>query len=114
MILYALVAGKLPFDDDNWKVVLKKVKKGVYDMPTCIPEDIQGLIKKMLVKNPDERISIADIRKHSWYTSNSNVTTAETVTCIEKVFNIFFCCTNLISSKQTKFYTYKDQYRSQC
>merc|ERR1712137_1518755 len=75
VILYALVAGKLPFDDNDLGVVLQKVKKGVYETPSGVSDEIQDLMAKMLVVSPEERISIEDIREHAWY--KQNITSVE-------------------------------------
>jgi len=77
VILYALVAGKLPFDDNDLVTVLEKVKEGVYETPACIPADIQDLISKILVVNPGERFTIEQIREHAWY--KENIGTSATV-----------------------------------
>ena len=69
VILFALVTGKLPFDDENIRRLLSKVKSGVFNMPGYLPLDLQDLIKRMLTVDPIERISIEEIKKHPWYTS---------------------------------------------
>merc|ERR1712137_1476901 len=69
VILYALVSGKLPFDNENIRVLLGKVKSGVYTMPPFLHKDVQDLISRMLVVDPAKRISMDEIRSHPWYTS---------------------------------------------
>lgn len=69
VILFALVTGKLPFDDENIRKLLTKVKSGVFTMPPYLHRDIQDLISKMLTVNPEERISIEEIKKHPWFNS---------------------------------------------
>merc|ERR1712137_39407 len=71
VILYALVSGKLPFDNENIRVLLGKVKSGIYTMPAFLPNEIQDLISKMLVVDPKKRITIENIRNHPWYKSNT-------------------------------------------
>ena len=83
VILYALVSGKLPFDNENIRVLLGKVKSGVYTMPPFLHKDVQDLISRMLVVDPAKRISMDEIRSHPWYTSR-DVRTEETKR-IEKV-----------------------------
>jgi BR serine/threonine kinase len=83
VILFALVTGKLPFDDENIRRLLSKVKSGVFSMPSYLPPDLQDLIKRMLTVNPSERISIAEIKEHPWYNSfmhlDSNIPTLPTL-----------------------------------
>lgn len=69
VILYALVSGKLPFDDKDIRRLLAKVKLGTYTMHPVIPKDIQDLISKLLVVNPNERATIQEIKAHPWYQS---------------------------------------------
>ena len=69
VILYALVSGKLPFDNENIRVLLGKVKTGVFTMPAFLPREIQDLISKMLVVDPKKRITMDGIRNHPWYKS---------------------------------------------
>eukprot|EP01098_Paradermamoeba_levis_P010203 TRINITY_DN4293_c0_g3_i1.p1 TRINITY_DN4293_c0_g3~~TRINITY_DN4293_c0_g3_i1.p1 ORF type:complete len:157 (+),score=46.69 TRINITY_DN4293_c0_g3_i1:136-606(+) len=73
VILYALVTGKLPFDDDNTRKLLMKVKSGVFAMPQSLGKELQDLISKMLTVDPEQRIQITDILKHPWF-SNTGYT----------------------------------------
>jgi len=59
--------GKLPFDDENIRKLLHKVKSGVFTMPQFLNRDLQDLISKMLTVDPEQRISIHDVRTHPWY-----------------------------------------------
>ena len=67
VILYALLTGNLPFDDENIRKLLQKVKTGIFTVPEYIPKDASDLIKRMLVVNPESRIKIEDIQKHPWF-----------------------------------------------
>ncbi|RPD64436.1 Pkinase-domain-containing protein [Lentinus tigrinus ALCF2SS1-7] len=69
VILYALLAGRLPFDDENLPTLLEKVKLGKFTMPTDIDDRAKDLIRRMLEKNVKKRITIAEILKHPFYTS---------------------------------------------
>jgi serine/threonine protein kinase len=68
VILYALLTGNLPFDDENIRKLLQKVKSGVYVIPDTVPRDAADLIRKMLVLNPAKRITIKEIEQHPWFT----------------------------------------------
>lgn len=67
VILYAILTGNLPFDDDNIRKLLQKVKTGIYVIPDYVPEDAADLIRKMLVVAPEKRIKIAEIEQHPWF-----------------------------------------------
>ncbi|KAF2074122.1 hypothetical protein CYY_004564 [Polysphondylium violaceum] len=72
VILYALLTGKLPFDDENIRRLLNKVKNGAFSMPPYIHKDAQDLLTRMLIVDPSKRISIKEIKQHPWFTSNNN------------------------------------------
>lgn len=67
VILYALLAGCLPFDDENTRRLLQKVKSGVFTMHNAIPQGPADLIKRMLVINPADRITLDEIKRHPWF-----------------------------------------------
>jgi len=69
IILYALLTGNLPFDDENIRRLLSKVKTGVYYMPEYLSSDAKNLISRMLVVDPAKRIKMSEIMKHPWFTS---------------------------------------------
>lgn len=71
VILYALITGSLPFDDDHLPSLLQKVIKGHYFTPPWVPEDIADLISKMLVVDPHKRLPMAHIKFHRAYRGTS-------------------------------------------
>ncbi|XP_070976600.1 serine/threonine-protein kinase BRSK2-like isoform X2 [Oncorhynchus clarkii lewisi] len=72
VILFALLVGALPFDHDNLRQLLEKVKSGVFHMPHFIPPDCQALLKGMIEVDPDKRLKLEAVQKHSWYQSGRN------------------------------------------
>jgi len=67
VILYSLVCGMLPFDDDNPIFLFRQIKSGQYpDPPQNLSEECRMLLKSMLTVDPKQRITINDIRKHPW------------------------------------------------
>ncbi|KAH9893476.1 Pkinase-domain-containing protein [Cubamyces lactineus] len=69
VILYALLAGRLPFDDEDLPTLLEKVKIGKFTMPSDIEPRAQDLIRRMLNKDVRKRITIPEILRHPFYTS---------------------------------------------
>ncbi|TFY81631.1 hypothetical protein EWM64_g2381 [Hericium alpestre] len=69
VILFALLAGRLPFDDEDLHTLLEKVKVGKFVMPANVDARAQDLVFKMLEKDVAKRISISEILKHPFYTS---------------------------------------------
>jgi len=72
VILFALLTGKLPFDDDNIRRLLTKVKSGVFSMPHFLNKDVKDLIRRMLTVDPSNRISLNEIKEHPWFKSNQS------------------------------------------
>ncbi|XP_039643998.1 serine/threonine-protein kinase BRSK1 isoform X13 [Perca fluviatilis] len=72
VILFALLVGALPFDHDNLRQLLEKVKSGVFHMPHFIPPDCQSLLKGMIEVNPEIRLTLEAIQKHAWYLGGRN------------------------------------------
>ncbi|KAG9012283.1 hypothetical protein FRB94_006313 [Tulasnella sp. JGI-2019a] len=71
VVLFALLVGRLPFDDPNMRVLLQKVRAGKFDMPAFIPADAKDLIRKMLVVDPEKRLQMVDIVNHPFFTNTS-------------------------------------------
>ncbi|KAL5290478.1 BRSK1 family protein [Megaselia abdita] len=69
VILYALLVGALPFDDDNLRQLLEKVKRGVFHIPHFVPPDCQSLLRGMIEVNPDRRLTLSEINRHPWVTA---------------------------------------------
>ncbi|KAI3444277.1 hypothetical protein Pfo_000942 [Paulownia fortunei] len=67
VILYALLCGRLPFDDDNLSGLYAKIKSGVYTIANHLSESARDLIQRILVVDPMKRISIPEIRRHPWF-----------------------------------------------
>lgn len=64
VILFALLTGHLPFNDDNIRKLLMKVQSGKFQMPQSLSFEAQDLINKILVVDPTKRIKTTDILNH--------------------------------------------------
>lgn len=60
VILFALLTGRLPFDDKNVRILLSKVKAGKYDVPAYIDPQAKDLLNRMLVVDVNRRITVSD------------------------------------------------------
>lgn len=67
VILYVLLVGRLPFDDDLIPALFKKIATGSYQTPPFVSSGARHIIHKMLKVNPVQRISIPDIRQDPWF-----------------------------------------------
>ncbi|KAL9089604.1 MAG: hypothetical protein Q9165_005636 [Trypethelium subeluteriae] len=68
IVLYVLVCGKVPFDDQSMPQLHTKIKKGVVDYPAWLSAECKSLIGRMLVTDPSRRASLAEIMNHPWLT----------------------------------------------
>lgn len=66
IILYALLVGELPFDEDDETVTKTRILKEDPAWPGYLPEGGKELISKLLSKRPLLRPSLADILRHPW------------------------------------------------
>lgn len=73
IILFAMTAGYLPFEDPNTNKLYKKILACDYSMPTFLGPDTRDLLTRMLVTNPGTRCGMHDIRKHNFYGKSSQV-----------------------------------------
>ncbi|OQE29892.1 hypothetical protein PENSTE_c002G03598 [Penicillium steckii] len=70
VILYVLLVGRLPFDDDYIPALFKKIAAGNFHVPSYISPGAARLIRSMLQVHPVHRITIEEIRRDSWFTKN--------------------------------------------
>ena len=68
VILYTMLARALPFHSSDRKKTFKLIKEAEPDFETeawvSVSEECKDLIRKMLIKNPKERIGIDEALKH--------------------------------------------------
>ncbi|KAG8899364.1 hypothetical protein FRB99_006764, partial [Tulasnella sp. 403] len=69
VILFALLVGRLPFDDDNIRILLQKVREGRYAIPDYVDSNGKDLIRRMLERDVKKRITTSEILKHPFYLS---------------------------------------------
>ena len=67
VILYALLCGTLPFDDESIPNLFKKIKSGMYSLPSHLSQLSRDLILRMLVVDPMKRSTIQEVRNHPWF-----------------------------------------------
>ncbi|KAG8200582.1 hypothetical protein JTE90_000652 [Oedothorax gibbosus] len=75
VLLYALLCGFLPFDDENVTKLYRKIQKGRYFCPSWLSVESKAILSEMLQVNPARRISIEDLKVHPWILKDSDVRT---------------------------------------
>lgn len=71
IILYALLTGELPFDDDNDLVTKHKILTTDLTYPDSVPADAKALISQLLSKRPLLRPTLADILTNPFLTDHA-------------------------------------------
>ncbi|KAH0982884.1 hypothetical protein GBA52_010061 [Prunus armeniaca] len=72
VVLFVFLAGYLPFLDENVMRTYTKVFKAEYEFPPWISGEARLLIKKVLVVDPEKRISFKEIMRDPWFQKGSN------------------------------------------
>lgn len=67
VILYALLCGTLPFDDEHVPTLFRKIKSGVFPIPEYLNKTVVSLLCQMLQVDPLKRANIEEIKKHEWF-----------------------------------------------
>ncbi|KAL9297201.1 hypothetical protein ACSQ67_023097 [Phaseolus vulgaris] len=66
VVLYFILCGALPFDDETIPNLFDKIKGGVFSLPCYLSAEARDLIAKMLNVEPMKRMTISEIQEHPW------------------------------------------------
>ncbi|XP_004392349.1 PREDICTED: maternal embryonic leucine zipper kinase isoform X3 [Odobenus rosmarus divergens] len=72
ILLYVLMCGFLPFDDDNVMALYKKIMRGKYEVPKWLSSSSILLLQQMLQVDPKKRISVKNLLSHPWIMHDYN------------------------------------------
>uniref|UniRef100_A0A453FJN8 non-specific serine/threonine protein kinase n=1 Tax=Aegilops tauschii subsp. strangulata TaxID=200361 RepID=A0A453FJN8_AEGTS len=67
VILFVLMAGYLPFHDQNLMAMYRKVYKGEFRCPRWFSKDLTSLIMRFLDTNPSTRITLPEVMESRWF-----------------------------------------------
>ncbi|KIJ51156.1 hypothetical protein M422DRAFT_58800 [Sphaerobolus stellatus SS14] len=70
VVLYVLVCGKVPFDDQSMPALHAKIKRGLVEYPVWLSAECKHLLSRMLVTNPTLRANLHEVLNHPWMTRN--------------------------------------------
>ncbi|CDY28231.1 BnaA01g06180D [Brassica napus] len=71
VILFVLLAGYLPFQDDNLVNMYRKIYRGDFKCPGWLSSDARRLVTKLLDPNPNTRITIDKVMDSHWFKKSS-------------------------------------------
>jgi serine/threonine protein kinase len=64
IVLYVLVCGKVPFDDQSMPALHAKIKRGLVEYPAWLSNECKSLLARMLVTNPTDRATLTEVMAH--------------------------------------------------
>eukprot|EP00397_Hematodinium_sp_SG-2012_P009631 GEMP01009722.1.p1 GENE.GEMP01009722.1~~GEMP01009722.1.p1 ORF type:complete len:354 (+),score=64.48 GEMP01009722.1:101-1162(+) len=67
VILFAIICGFLPFEDQNTANLYNKILNADYQVPKFVSRASRDLIAGMLTTDPTKRLDFNGVRKHPWY-----------------------------------------------
>lgn len=67
IILYLLLTGTLPFQNDDMVQLYEQINRCKVDYPNWMPADAENLISRLLAKDPNTRYSLEDVKHHPWF-----------------------------------------------
>ena len=73
VVLYVMLCGCMPFGEDDNELLFQKITNCEVEYPEFLEEDAKMLMKKILVKNYDERLTIAEIKEEAFYIRGKRV-----------------------------------------
>ncbi|KAJ2919547.1 hypothetical protein MD484_g950, partial [Candolleomyces efflorescens] len=68
IILYCLLTGTLPFDDDDEEVMRQKIIKDDFEDPSWLSLESRDLLQNIIQKDVTKRYTIPQILAHPWFT----------------------------------------------
>ncbi|KAF7960630.1 hypothetical protein EAE96_000306 [Botrytis aclada] len=93
VILYAMLAGYLPFDDDpanpegdNINLLYKYIVSTPLTFPEYVTPHARDLLRRILVPDPRKRADLFEVARHSWLSEYAHVVgfiTSSTTTTVE-------------------------------
>ena len=72
IVLYSMLVGSLPFDDQELYILYEQIKKGKFFLPSTLSLEAIDLLKRILQVDPKKRIGIKEIKKHPWFNMEKN------------------------------------------
>ena len=62
VILFALLCGYLPFEDENTSALYKKILNGEYQIPNFVSAEAKDLLQKVLNIDPLKRCKFEELK----------------------------------------------------
>ena len=72
IVLYSMLVGALPFDDQELHKLYEQIKVGKFYIPSTLSLEAIDLLKKILEVDPKKRINIEGVKNHPWFKMEEN------------------------------------------
>ena len=73
VVLYTIMAGKLPFNGENIKLLFNQIQYQEINFPSSFSEDLCSLLSGMLCRDQNKRLKLEEIAKHPWVKPNTGI-----------------------------------------
>ena len=77
VILFTMLAGYLPFDDNDTQKLYRKIMKAEFKLPTFLSLNAKDLLREILNPYPQKRFDIKKIKEHPWFKTYNGYTNIE-------------------------------------
>ena len=67
VVLFAMLCGYLPYEDQKTSNLYKKILSADYQLPKFLSSEAKDIIQKIFVTDPANRIDIDGLRRHPFY-----------------------------------------------
>ena len=67
VVLYAMLCGYLPYEDQKTSNLYKKILAAEYSLPKFLSPEAKDIIAKIFVTDPQSRIDIDGLRRHPFF-----------------------------------------------
>jgi serine/threonine protein kinase len=67
IVLFVMLAGYLPFDDENMNSLFNKIERGEFRLSRQFTEGASKVISALLTVDPAQRMTIDDVIKNEWF-----------------------------------------------
>merc|ERR1719356_973851 len=67
VILFAMICGYLPFEDQNSSVLYRKILAAQYSIPSFVSPGARNVIEGLLTTEPQQRMTSSKLRQHPWF-----------------------------------------------
>ena len=72
IVLYSMLVGSLPFDEQELQKLYEQIKIGKFYLPSTLSLEAIDFLKKILVVDPKKRMGLEEIKNHPWFKMEKN------------------------------------------